>query len=274
MENVVIVGSGPAGLTAGLYAARAGVKPLVLEGLEPGGQLMQTQHVANYPGIPGTVAGADIIAALRRQAEEAGARFALDAVESVDFTAPVKKLTTLMGETLEARAVIVASGAGARKTNLPGEAAYWGRGISACLTCDGAFYAGRKVAVVGEGPAVRGAETYLARCGAEVVATCPPAEVASFDGDGKHLTGISRRGGKPPIPCDGLFLVTARVPQTAFLGDALARDAAGYIVVSGVRTSVPGVFAAGDCARPRYKQAIIAAGDGALAALEALAFLA
>ena len=261
MENVVIVGSGPAGLTAGLYAARAGVKPLVLEGLEPGGQLMQTQHVANYPGIPGTVAGADIIAALRRQAEEAGARFALDAVESVDFTAP-----TLMGETLEARAVIVASGAGARKTNLPGEAAYWGRGISACLTCDGAFYAGRKVAVVGEGPAGRGAETYLARCGAEVVATCPPAEVASFDGDRKHLTGISRRG--------GLFLVTARVPQTAFLGDALARDAAGYIVVSGVRTSVPGVFAAGDCARPRYKQAVIAAGDGALAALEALAFLA
>ena len=213
MENVVIVGSGPAGLTAGLYAARAGVKPLVLEGLEPGGQLMQTQHVANYPGIPGTVAGADIIAVLRRQAEEAGARFALDAVESVDFTAPVKKLTTLMGETLEARAVIVASGAGARKTNLPGEAAYWGRGISACLTCDGAFYAGRKVAVVGEGPAVRGAERYLARCGAEVVATCPPAEVASFDGDGKHLTGISRRGGKPPIPCDGLFLVTARVPR-------------------------------------------------------------
>ena len=132
----------------------------------------------------------------------------------------------------------------------------------------------RKVAVVGEGPAVRGAETYLARCGAEVVATCPPAEVASFDGDGKHLTGISRRGGKPPIPCDGLFLVTARVPQTAFLGDALARDAAGYIVVTGVRTSVPGVFAAGDCARPRYKQAVIAAGDGALAALEALAFLA
>ena len=96
----------------------------------------------------------------------------------------------------------------------------------------------------------------------------------AFDGDGKHLTGISRRGGKPPIPCDGLFLVTARVPQTAFLGDALARDAAGYIVVSGVRTSVPGVFAAGDCARPRYKQAVIAAGDGALAALEALAFLA
>lgn len=274
MENVVIIGSGPAGLTAGLYAARAGVKPLVLEGLEPGGQLMQTQHVANYPGIPGTVAGSDIIAVLRRQAEEAGVRFALDAVEAVDFTAPVKRLTTLMGDTLEAKTVIVASGAGARKTNLPGEATYWGRGISACLTCDGAFYAGKKVVVVGEGASARGAETYLARCGAEVVATCPPAEVASFDGDGKHLTGLSRRDGLPPIPCDGLFLVTARVPQTAFLGVALARDAAGYIVVTGVRTSVPGVFAAGDCARPRYKQAVIAAGDGALAALEALAFLA
>ena len=272
MENVVIVGSGPAGMTAGLYAARAGVKPLVLEGLEPGGQLMQTQHVANYPGIPGTVAGADIIAVLRRQAEEAGARFALDAVESVDFTAPVKKLTTLMGETLEARAVIVASGAGARKTNLPGEAAYWGRGISACLTCDGAFYKDKRVVIVGEGPAAAGAKTYLMRCGATIAAILPPSEIKEFTGDGTHLTGVARTDGET-VATDGLFLVTARTPQTKFLGTALALDATGYVVTDGTKTSVPGVFAAGDCMRPRHKQAVVAAGDGAVAAMEAMSFL-
>lgn len=272
MESVIIIGSGPAGLTAGLYAARAGARPLVLEGLEPGGQLLQTQHVANFPGFPGTVTGEAVISTLRRQAEAAGARFALDAVERVDFASGAKRLFTLMGDALEARTVIVATGAGVRKTGLPGEAAYWGRGISACLVCDGAFYAGRRVVVVGEGVAARGAGRYLARCGAEVVATCPPGEVASFAGDGTRLTGVVRRDGAA-VPCDGLFLVTARVPQTAFLGAALARDANGYISVSDTETSAPGVFAAGDCARPRHKQAVIAAGDGARAALGALEFL-
>ncbi len=272
MENVVIIGSGPAGLTAGIYAARAGLKPLVLEGLESGGQLMQTQHVANYPGFPETVAGSAIISAIRSQAEKAGVRFAMDAVESVDFTAPVKKLSTLMGDTLEAKVVIIASGAGVTKTNLPGEAKYWGRGISACLTCDGAFYAGKKVVVVGEGPAAAGARNYLTHCGAEVVATLAPAEVASFDGDAAHLTGVTLQTGGT-VACDGLFLVTARTPQTKFLGMSLALDEKGYIVADGTKTSVPGVFAAGDCARARFKQAVIAAGDGALAALEAQSYL-
>lgn len=282
MENIIIIGSGPAGMSAGIYAARAGMKPIVLEGLESGGQLMQTQHVANYPGFPEMVSGPTIIAAMRKQAETAGVRFVMDAVESVDFTGPVKKLSTMMGDTLEAKAVIVASGAGVTKTNLPGEAKYWGRGISACLTCDGAFYAGKKVVVVGEGPAAQGAKNYLTRCGAEVVAIVAPADVKSFDGDGSHLTGVTlqpvnqliQQSDNQTILCDGLFLVTARSPQTKFLGDALARDAKGHVVVEGTKTSVPGVYAAGDCARPRHKQAVIAAGDGALAALEAMAYLA
>ena len=270
MENLIIVGSGPAGLSAGIYAARAGLSPVVLEGLESGGQLMQTQHVANYPGFPGTVAGPDIIAAMRRQAEEAGVRFTMDEVRRVDFSGSVLRLFTLMGDTLEARAVILATGAGVTKTNLPGEAKYWGRGISACLTCDGAFYAGRRVVIVGEGPAVQGAKLYLTRCGAEVAAIMAPAEVAAFEGDLQHLTGVARADGGEPVACAGVFLVTARTPQTAFLGDALARDAKGHVIVSeGVRTAVPAVFAAGDCARPHHKQAVIAAGDGALAALEA-----
>lgn len=283
MENVIIIGSGPAGMTAGIYAARAGLKPIVLEGLESGGQLMQTQHVANYPGFPETVTGPSIIAAMRAQAEKAGVRFVMDAVESVDFSGETKKLSTMMGDTLEAKTVIIATGAGVTKTNLPGEAKYWGRGISACLTCDGAFYNGKRVMVVGEGPATAGAKNYLTRCGAEVAAILAPDEIASFDGDNVHLTGVTLKASdsnnqtnqiNQTISTSGLFLVTARTPQTAFLGTAVARDATGHVVVDQTKTSVPGVFAAGDCARPNLKQAVIAAGDGAIAALEVQRYLA
>lgn len=285
MENLIIIGSGPAGMTAGIYAARAGLKPVVLEGLESGGQLMQTQHVANYPGFPETVSGPSIIAAIRAQAEKAGVRFVMDAVESVDFSrrgvpsasggaeANPLLLHTMMGDTLEAKAVVVATGAGVTRTNLPGEAKYWGRGISACLTCDGAFYAGRRVLVVGTGPATVGARAYLSRCGAEVVAVLAPDEIVSFDGAEGRLTGVTLKASGESVPADGLFLVTARTPQTSFLGGALELDATGHVVVDGTRTSVSGVFAAGDCARPHHKQAVIAAGDGALAALEVQRYL-
>ena len=283
MEDIIIIGSGPAGMTAGLYAARAGLKPVVLEGLESGGQLMQTQHVANYPGFVGTVSGPQIIKAMREQAEQAGVRFVMDAVQSVDFrrggvpaaseqNAANLLLRTLMGDVLEAKAVIVATGAGVTKTNLPGEAKYWGRGISACLTCDGAFYKDRRVVIVGEGPAAAGAKTYLMRCGATIAAILPPSEIKEFTGDGTHLTGVARTDGET-VATDGLFLVTARTPQTKFLGTALALDATGYVVTDGTKTSVPGVFAAGDCMRPRHKQAVVAAGDGAVAAMEAMSFL-
>ena len=283
MEDIIIIGSGPAGMTAGLYAARAGLKPVVLEGLESGGQLMQTQHVANYPGFVGTVSGPQIIKAMREQAEQAGVRFVMDAVQSVDFrrggvpAAPEQDpanllLHTLMGDVLEAKAVIVATGAGVTKTNLPGEAKYWGRGISACLTCDGAFYKDKRVVIVGEGPAAAGAKAYLMRCGATIAAILPPSEIKEFTGDGTHLTGVARTDGET-VATDGLFLVTARTPQTKFLGTALALDATGYVVTDGTKTSVPGVFAAGDCMRPRHKQAVVAAGDGAVAAMEAMSFL-
>ncbi len=273
MQRLIIIGSGPAGLTAGIYASRGGVKPLVLEGLESGGQLMQTQHVANYPGFPGVAKGPEIIAAIRRQAEEAGVAFAMDAVKAVDFSGEVKKLSTLMGDTLEAEAVIIATGAGVTKTNLPGEAKYFGRGISACLTCDGSFYAGRKALVVGEGPAAQGAKAYLTRLGAEVPAVVAPADAAEFTGEGPKFTGLKLKDGSF-VEADGAFLVTARTPQTAFLQGVLELDPKGHIVTSGsVKTSVPGVYAAGDCARPRHKQAVVAAGDGAIAALEALDYL-
>lgn len=272
MEDIIIIGSGPAGMTAGLYAARAGLKPVVLEGLESGGQLMQTQHVANYPGFVGTVSGPQIIKAMREQAEQAGVRFVMDAVQSVDFASAPLLLNTLMGDVLEAKAIIVATGAGVTKTNLPGEAKYWGRGISACLTCDGAFYKDRRVVIVGEGPATVGAKTYLTRCGATIAAILAPSEIKEFTGDGAHLTGVVRTDGETVVT-DGLFLVTARTPQTKFLGTALELDATGHVVTDGAKTSVPGVFAAGDCRRPHHKQAVVAAGDGAVAAMEAMAYL-
>ncbi|MCR5413717.1 MAG: FAD-dependent oxidoreductase [Kiritimatiellae bacterium] len=273
MQKLTIIGSGPAGLSAGIYAARGGVKPVVLEGLESGGQLMQTQHVANYPGFPGVAKGPDIIAAIRRQAEEAGVAFVMDAVKSVDFSGGTKKLMTLMGDTIETQAVIIASGAGVTKTDLPGEAKYFGRGISACLTCDGAFYAGKRAVVVGEGPASAGAKVYLERLGATVPAIVKPSDAAEFTGDGPKFTGVKLKDGTS-VAADGAFLVTARTPQTSFVAGALELDAKGHVVTSGgVKTAVPGVFAAGDCARPKHKQAVIAAGDGALAALEALEYL-
>lgn len=273
MENLVILGSGPAGLTAAIYAARAGLKPVVLEGVEPGGELVKTPHVANYPGFPGTVSGSDIISAIRSQAEALGVDFRLDAAESVDFSDPsVKRISTMIGETIESKAVIVATGAGVAKTGRPGEARYFGRGISACLTCDGAFYKGRGVAVVGSGPSASAARRYLERCGAEVRAEVPVEELAEFEGDGSKLTAVKRTDGTS-VQCDGAFLVTARRPQTAFLGGALELDSGGHVVVNRSQTSVRGVFAAGDCAEPKFKQAVVAAGDGAVAAMEAAGYI-
>ena len=272
MEQVVVIGSGPAGLTAAIYAARAGMDPLVIEGMESGGQLVQTSHVANFPGFGLEAKGADIIAAMRDHAEKAGARFKMDVVERVDFSGGEKKLFTMMGDEIETKTVIVATGAGVAKTGKPGEAQYWGRGISACLTCDGAFYAGKRAGVVGDGPAAQGAKKYLERLGAEVPAVIPVANLKAFAGDGKRLTAIETD--VATVPVDGAFLVTARVPQTKFLEGALAMDAGGHVIADGTKTSVAGVFAAGDCARPSHKQAVIAAGDGAIAALEARAHVA
>lgn len=274
MEELAIIGSGPAGLTAAIYAARAKIRVLVIEGMESGGELTKTGHVANFPGFGMDASGPEIMEAMRSHAEKAGAAFKTDVVESVDFSGDVKILNTMMGDRIEAKAVIVATGAGVEKTGKPGEGKYWGRGISACLTCDAALYAGKKAVVVGEGSGAAGAKKYLEKMGAEVPAVVALAELKSFTGDGARLTGVETASGEN-IAADGAFLVTARVPQTGFLGGALALDGRGHIVVTeGVKSSARGVFAAGDCMRRDRKQAIIAAGDGALAALEAQSYIA
>ena len=295
MEELAIIGSGPAGLAAGIYAARAGLRPLVIEGMLAGGQLVQTHEVENYPGFAEPVGGQDLMSAMRLQAERAGVRFTMDEVTSVDFTGAEKKLECMMGE-VTARAVIVATGASAKWTGLPGEETYRNRGISACAVCDGAFFRGRDVAVIGGGDTALGDALYLARLartvtvihrrdafrGAKALADRVLATenisvawnttVKSFEGDGAALASLALSDGRT-LAVSGAFVAIGHRPQTEFLKGAVDLDDAGYVAVDRTRTSAKGVFAAGDCADPFYKQAVIAAGAGAQAAIEAQRYI-
>ena len=298
MRNLIIIGSGPAGLTAGIYAARANLKPLLVEGMQSGGQLVQTTDVENFPGFAQCVAGPALMEAMRAQAERCGVEVMMDEVQSVDLAGETKKLETMMNGTLEAKAVIVCTGAGARWTGLPGEARYRNHGISACATCDGSFYKGLDVAVIGGGDTAMGDALYLSRLCRSVtvvhrrdafraskvmadrVLATPNVAVAwnsvvdEFLGDGKRLAGLRLKnvqdGSTRELSVAGAFVAIGHEPNTKlFAGIDGFLDPAGYIRADHGRTSIAGVFAAGDCADPYYKQAVIAAGAGAVAALEA-----
>ena len=301
-RDVVILGSGPAGLTAAIYAARANLCPLLVEGMQSGGQLTQTTDVENFPGFEQPLAGPALMDSMRRQAERCGVEFLMDEVQSVDFSGEVKKLGTMMSGTIEARAVVVCTGAAARWTGLPGERQYRSHGVSACATCDGSFYRGMDVAVIGGGDTAMGDALYLARlCRsvtvvhrrdafraskvmAERVLATSNVQVAwnsvvdEFLGDGRRLSALRLRdvntGATREISVSGAFVAIGHEPTTKFLAGQVALDAAGYVVVDRQRTNVKGVFAAGDCADPFYKQAVVAAGAGAMAALEAERYLA
>ena len=302
MRQVAILGSGPAGLTAAIYAARAGLEPLVVEGMQGGGQLTQTTEVENFPGFAEPVAGMVLMETIRRQAERCGAEFLTDEVQSVDLAGDVKKLGTMMNGTVEARAVILCTGASARWTDRPGEAIYRNRGVSACATCDGAFFKGKDVAVIGGGDTALGEALYLARICSSVtvvhrraafraakvtadrVLATPNVAVAwncvvdEFLGDGKRLAALRLRdvatGVTREIPAAGAFVAIGHAPNTRLVEGQVTLDAHGYVVADHGRTNLPGVFAAGDCADPAYKQAVVAAGAGAVAALEAERYLA
>jgi len=301
MRNLIILGSGPAGLTAAIYAARANLKPLVVEGMQSGGQLMQTTDIENFPGFAEPLPGPALMDALRKQAERCGAEFLMDEVQSVDFAGETKKFETLMSGTLEARAAILCTGAGARWTGLPGEAKYRNHGVSACATCDGSFYKGLDTAVIGGGDTAMGDALYLARlCKsvtvvhrrdafraskvmAERVLATPNITVAwnstvdEFLGDGKKLSALRLKdattGALREIAVAGAFVAVGHEPNTKLFAGQVPLDDHGYVTVDRARTGVPGVFAAGDCADPWYKQAVVAAGAGAVAALEAEKFL-
>ncbi|MCL1922109.1 MAG: thioredoxin-disulfide reductase [Kiritimatiellaeota bacterium] len=303
MENVVIIGSGPAGLTAAIYAARANLAPVVIDGMQPGGQLTQTTDIENFPGFENPVNGFALVSTMRKQAERFGVRFMMDAVTSCDLAAAPKRLTLMMAGALEARTVIIATGASARYLGLPSEQQLLGRGVSACATCDGAFFKGQRVAVVGGGDTAMEDALYLSRLAEHVTVihrrdafraskimtdrllATPNIEVAwnsvvedIEDAAKGEVTGVclknTQTGERSKIAVQGLFVAIGHTPNTAPFAGQIELDAEGYIITQQTRTSIDGVFAAGDVQDRHFKQAVTAAGTGCVAALQAERYLA
>ncbi|MBI3745672.1 MAG: thioredoxin-disulfide reductase [Chloroflexi bacterium] len=294
--KVVIVGSGPAGLTAAIYAARANLEPIVIAGSAPGGQLMLTSDVENYPGFPDGIQGPELMAAFRAQAERFGTQFADVDLDRVDFSSRPFRLWA-RGTEYRAQAVIVATGASAMWLGLDSETRLRGRGVSACATCDGFFFKDREIAVVGGGDTAFEEATYLTRFASKVhllhrrdefrasrimverARENPRIEIHTNTGIDEVLgdakvDGLALRdtatGETRTMPIQGLFIAIGHRPNTEAFRDWLEVDAKGYLVVQDQTNSkVEGVFIAGDVHDHRYRQAITAAGDGCRAAIDA-----
>ncbi|MCM1072049.1 MAG: thioredoxin-disulfide reductase [[Clostridium] fimetarium] len=303
--SCAIIGAGPAGYTAAIYASRANLAPVLFEGMQPGGQLTTTTEVENFPGYPQGVNGPEMMGHLREQALRFGTDIRTKVIADVDFNTRPFKLTTDSGEVVEALTVIIATGASARYLGLPDEQKYLGMGVSACATCDGFFYRGRRVAVVGGGDTACEEALYLSTIAKEVYLivrkpylraskvmqnrlTEAPNITILYNTVTEGLYGEEVLEGarlvenaatdterRYELPIDGFFLAIGHTPNTTLFEGKLALDEQGYIVVNSpsTRTSVPGVFAAGDVADPFYRQAINAAGSGCRAALDADRFL-
>ncbi len=304
-SRCVIIGGGPAGYTAAVYASRANLTPTLYEGLQPGGQLTTTTEVENFPGFPAGIQGPDLVLEMRKQAERFGAHIISETVSAVDFSERPFKLTLADGSMMKADTVIIATGASARYLGLPDEQKYLGLGVSACATCDGFFYRKKRVAVVGGGDTACEEALYLSglaekvylivrkgflrasqvmqnrlkeRDNIEILFNC---NTVSLFGD-EVLEGaklVEHKGTDQErhfdIKIDGFFLAIGHTPNTTLFRGQLELDSEGYIVVAAptTHTSVDGVFAAGDVADPMYQQAINAAGSGCRAALDAERFL-
>jgi len=306
VENLVIVGTGCAGLTAAIYAARANLNPLVLEGAQPGGQLTTTSEVENFPGFPEGVDGFQLMDNLRKQAEKFGTRFEQALVQSVDFAAHPRRLICA-DRVVEARSVIIATGASPRMTGIPGEKElYGGKGVTTCATCDGAFYRKMDVAVIGGGDSAAEEALFLTRFARKVYlvhrrdslraskimadrATSHPQIEMVWNSAPVSVEGVSegavtglkvshaKTGAVRVLPLKGVFVAIGHVPNTAPFATALEVDENGYFVPaagSQVKTRVPGVYVAGDCADHVYRQAVTAAGMGCQAAIDAERWLA
>jgi thioredoxin reductase (NADPH) len=301
-RDTVILGSGCAGLTAAIYSARANLKPLVLEGHEPGGQLSITSLVENFPGWPEGIQGPELIDNMKRQAAHFGAEFQLAHLEKVELGTHPFRLHTTAGE-ISTRTLIIASGASARWLGLPSEQALIGHGVSSCATCDGFFFRGKEIAVVGGGDSAMEEANFLSRFGSEVALVhrrdtfraskimldraranakiqflTDTAVEDIYDAAKGHVTGVKLRNLKTnevfDREVDGFFVAIGHIPNTKPFGVQLDLDPDGYILShGGARTNIAGVFHAGDVQDRIYRQAITAAGAGCMAAIEAERFL-
>jgi thioredoxin reductase (NADPH) len=296
LHDVVILGSGPAGLTAAIYCARANLIPVVVEGLAAGGQLMNTTDVENYPGFPDGIQGPAMMELFKKQAQRFGASFVRGDVTRIDVASRPFRVSTEETE-LTARALIVATGASPRTLGVPGEREYAGHGVSYCATCDGFFFRGQEIVVVGGGDTAMEEALFLARFGSRVslvhrrdklraskimadrvlhhqkIELLWNTVVEEVVGDGKKVTGVRLRpsaGGKAEErPCGGFFVAIGHEPNTALFRGLLPMDEQGYLKrEGGSRTSVPGVFVAGDVHDHVYRQAVTAAGEGCRAAID------
>jgi thioredoxin reductase (NADPH) len=302
LRNVTIIGSGPAGLTAGLYAARANLQPTIVEGLEAGGQLMTTTAVDNFPGFRDGILGPDLMAEMRAQAERFGAEIVRGNATSVQLRTPPFEVVTDEG-VIRSRTVIIATGASAKLLGLAAERTLMGHGVSTCATCDGFFFRGKPIAVVGGGDSAIEEATFLSRFATQVTVvhrrdTLRASKIMqdkafanpkiSFEWDSeveaiedasagavsvvvlKHLkTGAHKR-----LNVEGLFVAIGHTPNTQLFKGQLEMDDAGYLVTAGgAKTTVPGVFACGDVQDRVYRQAITAAGSGCMAAIDAERYL-
>lgn len=302
MENVIILGTGGAGLTAAIYTARAGLKPLVIEGLQPGGQLTTTTEVENFPGFPEGVDGSDLMSRMRAQAEKFGTRFQFNLVTAADLSGQPLKVTLDDGTVLETRALIVATGASAKYVGLPNEQKLIGRGVTSCATCDGAFYKNVPVAVIGGGDTAMEEANFLTRFASKVylihrrdefraskimaarVLKNPKIEVVwnsvvadVLDVSKNEVTGLKLKNVKTGVISDldvkALFVAIGHQPNTEPFKGQLDMDDKGYLKTTHTRTNKAGVFAAGDVQDASYRQAITAAGSGCMAALETERYL-
>lgn len=303
MHEVIIIGSGPAGYTAGIYTGRAGLNPLLIaSSVEAGGELMKTTEVENYPGFPTGLQGPELMDAFRAQAERFGTEVLLDDVIEVDLQGPVKIVKTGGGKTFEAKTVILATGAAYRELGLPREKELSGYGISWCATCDGFFFREKTIAVVGGGDSAMEEATFLTRFASKVylihrrdsfkaskimqeralnnpkIEVIWNTEVSELLGEGK-LTGIKTTnlvdGSQNTLDLDGLFIAIGNDPRVWLVENQLTLTPEKFIEVEGrsSKTSLPGIFAAGDVIDPTYRQAITAAGSGCVAALDAEHYL-
>jgi len=302
LRDVVIIGSGPAGLTAAIYAARANLTPLVFEGLQPGGQLTITTEVENFPGFAHPIEGPELMDAMREQAVRVGTEVRINTIESVDLSQRPFTVKADDGTTVLAKTLIICTGASAKWIGIESEVALQNRGVSACATCDGFFYRGKDVLVVGGGDTAMEEAMYLTRmCNSVTVihrrdtlraskvmadrALANPKIRFEWNSAIKEIkdvtlgkvTGVVLEstvdGSTKELSCDGVFVAIGHQPNTGLFKDQLPMDANGYLITNGVKTDVEGCYAAGDVWDTHYRQAITAAGMGCQAAIEAIRFI-